>query len=123
MTIQELSIPGVLLITSEIAADDRGSFRRVADLDQLSSAGATSTVSQVSVAANHLAGTVRGMHYQVAPSEEAKTLWCLSGRVFDVVVDLRADSRPGANGVRSCFPRRARPPYTSRPGSPTATRP
>ena len=41
---------------------------------------------------SHRAGTVRGMHYQVAPAEEAKLVRCTRGSVFDVLVDLRPES-------------------------------
>lgn len=92
MKVQSLALPGPLVITGTPAADSRGTFRRIVDLTQLSELGADPAVVQVSTATNTTAGTIRGLHYQVPPSDEAKTLWCTSGAVFDVVVDIRPDS-------------------------------
>jgi dTDP-4-dehydrorhamnose 3,5-epimerase len=91
MPTEQLAIRGALLLRSEVSADDRGSFRRVADLDELDGLGLDGAVAQVSVATNRRRGTVRGMHYQAAPHAESKTLWCTAGSVFDVLVDLRVD--------------------------------
>ena len=41
---------------------------------------------------SHKKGTIRGMHYQIAPALEAKLVRCTSGRMFDVALDLRKDS-------------------------------
>ena len=90
MPVDELGLPGVLLFRPEVHADDRGTFHRVVDLDALRELGRDPAISQVSVATNTSAGTVRGLHYQVAPHAEAKTLWCTHGSVHDVLVDLRA---------------------------------
>jgi dTDP-4-dehydrorhamnose 3,5-epimerase len=86
---EPLAIEGVVLLRAELHADDRGSFRRVVDLPGLREAGLEAEVDQVSVATNAVAGTVRGLHWQAAPHGEAKTLWCTTGAVFDVLVDLR----------------------------------
>jgi dTDP-4-dehydrorhamnose 3,5-epimerase len=86
---EALALPGVTLLTAEVHLDPRGSFRRVVDLSALRAAGLEADVDQVSVAANTTAGTVRGLHYQAEPDGEAKTLWCTSGEIFDVLVDLR----------------------------------
>jgi dTDP-4-dehydrorhamnose 3,5-epimerase len=86
---EPLAIPGATLLRAELHADDRGSFRRVVDLPSLREAGLAAEVEQVSVATNSVAGTVRGLHYQAEPHGEAKTLWCTTGEVFDVLVDLR----------------------------------
>ena len=91
MPAEQLAIRGALLLRAEVRTDERGSFHRVADLDELAALGLDATVAQVSVATNRLRGTVRGMHYQAAPHAESKTLWCTAGSVFDVLVDLRAD--------------------------------
>jgi dTDP-4-dehydrorhamnose 3,5-epimerase len=91
MVVEPTALRGVHLLHSDLHLDDRGSFRRVVDVEELRGHGMDASVAQVSVATNTKAGTVRGMHYQVAPHEEAKTLWCTSGSVFDVLVDLRPD--------------------------------
>jgi len=86
---EALDFRGVYLITTEFHSDERGDFRRVVDFDLLRSFGVEAEVCQVSIVTNDRSGTVRGMHYQVEPNAEAKTLWCHAGAVFDVLVDLR----------------------------------
>ena len=54
--------------------------------------GLNPDVAQSSVARNVRRGTLRGMHYQVAPYEETKLIRCITGSIFDVVVDLRPNS-------------------------------
>jgi dTDP-4-dehydrorhamnose 3,5-epimerase len=88
---ESLGFRGVYRITTEFHADERGEFRRVVDFDLLRSLGVESEVCQVSTVTNERSGTVRGMHYQVEPNAEAKTLWCYAGEVFDVLVDLRPE--------------------------------
>lgn len=92
MTIEQLPLAGVVLLGYDVAADERGSFRRNVDLADLELLGLDPRVSQVSTATNAVAGTLRGMHFQVAPHEETKTLWCIHGSVLDVLVDVRPDS-------------------------------
>jgi dTDP-4-dehydrorhamnose 3,5-epimerase len=89
MAAEPQAFAGVVLLRPEVHADDRGTFRRVVDTEQLAGLGLDARVQQVSIATNRRAGTVRGLHYQVAPYTEAKTLWCTHGSVFDVLVDLR----------------------------------
>ena len=91
MSAEELAFRGVYLITTEFHRDERGEFRRVVDFDVLRSLDVETEVCQVSTVTNERSGTVRGMHYQADPHEEAKTLWCYAGEVFDVLVDLRPD--------------------------------
>jgi dTDP-4-dehydrorhamnose 3,5-epimerase len=87
--VEPLAIAGVVLLRSEDHVDERGSFRRNVDIDELIKLGMNGTISQVSTATNTRRGTIRGMHYQVEPHGETKTLWCTRGSVFDVLVDLR----------------------------------
>jgi dTDP-4-dehydrorhamnose 3,5-epimerase len=89
MKAEQLDIAGAVLLRADVHEDERGSFRRVVDAKILAAHGLDPRIDQVSVAANHSSGTVRGLHYQAAPHGEAKTLWCSAGAVFDVIVDLR----------------------------------
>lgn len=75
-------IAGVVLRPATLHADDRGTFAKV--LDEPIAAG------QACTSFNRLRGTVRGLHVQAEPFPETKTLWCVAGAVWDVVVDLRA---------------------------------
>jgi dTDP-4-dehydrorhamnose 3,5-epimerase len=86
---EPLGLPGAALLRNPVHADNRGTFRRVVDLALMAEEGLDTALAQVSVATNTRAGTVRGLHFQAPPHDESKTLWCSSGAVFDVLVDLR----------------------------------
>lgn len=92
MRFYEQKLAGVRLIEGERHHDGRGYFQRTFDASIWKSAELDAGVVQTSIAFNHLAGTVRGMHWQVAPSEETKLVTCLRGGIFDVLVDMREGS-------------------------------
>jgi dTDP-4-dehydrorhamnose 3,5-epimerase len=85
-------LEGAYLLEPEPFADERGSFARVWCRDELAEHGLTAELAQCSVSRNTHAGTLRGMHFQRAPHEEAKLVRCIRGAIFDVIVDLRAGS-------------------------------
>lgn len=85
-------IPGVLVIEAEPRADERGAFARLQCPDEFGAAGHAFAPVQTSLSRNPAAGTLRGLHYQPAPYAETKLVRCVRGRIFDVAVDLRADS-------------------------------
>ena len=87
-----LSIPGAFLIEPEPIEDERGFFALMWSPEESSRLGLNPRLAQASLSYNRVAGTVRGMHYQVAPHEEAKLVRCQAGAIFDVVLDLRRDS-------------------------------
>lgn len=72
--------------------DERGVFARTYDRELFAAHGVALEIAQASVSQNARRGTLRGMHLQVAPHEEAKLVRCVAGAVYDVVVDLRAGS-------------------------------
>jgi dTDP-4-dehydrorhamnose 3,5-epimerase len=88
----ELALPGVFELTQEPAHDSRGWFTRVYDRDELAERTLGLEVAQASVSFNARRGTLRGMHLQRPPHDEARLVRCLSGAVYDVVVDLRPGS-------------------------------
>jgi dTDP-4-dehydrorhamnose 3,5-epimerase len=88
---EECGLLGAAVIRPPVHSDERGTFFRVVDVDEFRDLDIDPAFVQLSVATNRWRGTVRGLHYQVAPFEETKTLWCSRGRVFDVLVDLRPD--------------------------------
>jgi len=90
--VAETRLAGAYTIDLEPIADERGFFARQWCEQELADAGLTTAVSQASVAYNHLPGTLRGMHWQVAPHAEVKLVRCVRGAVHDVIVDLRPDS-------------------------------
>jgi len=68
--VAETALPGVYTLEIEPHADERGFFARVWDSELLAAAGLDSRVSQSSIAFNHLAGTLRGLHFQRPPHAE-----------------------------------------------------
>jgi dTDP-4-dehydrorhamnose 3,5-epimerase len=87
------AVEGVVLVAPEIAADERGFFARTWCAGEFARQGLNPALVQCGIAYNHRRGTLRGMHYQLAPAEEAKLVRCTRGRIFDVAIDLRPASR------------------------------
>jgi dTDP-4-dehydrorhamnose 3,5-epimerase len=85
-------IPGVAIIDLELREDDRGFFARTFCREEFTEAGLDPLVEQCNLSFNHRAGTLRGMHLQVAPAPEAKLVRCTRGAIVDIIVDLRDDS-------------------------------
>ena len=88
----EQKIGGVFLIEPEPFADQRGVFRRHFCESEFAAQGIVTDVKQSNVSENRFAYTLRGFHYQVPPYGEGKTLSCLKGRIYDIIVDLRPES-------------------------------
>jgi dTDP-4-dehydrorhamnose 3,5-epimerase len=85
-------IAGAFLVDVERHDDERGFFARVWCRDEFAARGINAEVVQASVSYNRQAGTLRGLHFSWPPSQEGKLVRCESGRIFDVIVDLRPDS-------------------------------
>lgn len=83
---------GVYVVEAERHLDERGSFARMYCRRDYAEHGIDFAPVQVSVSSNTRSGTLRGLHFQAAPSPEAKIVACTRGSVFDVAVDLRTDS-------------------------------
>lgn len=93
MRFTELALRGAYLIEPEPISDNRGSFARVFCEREFGEHGIETRYAQHSVSRNTRAGTLRGMHFNAAPHEEAKLVTCLSGAVHDVIIDLRPGSK------------------------------
>ena len=89
MIISRTDIEGVAVIDLDLRSDDRGFFARTFCVTEFGAAGLETAVQQSNLSFNHKAGTVRGMHYQVAPHPEAKLVRCTTGAVVDIIVDMR----------------------------------
>ncbi|MBI5801717.1 MAG: dTDP-4-dehydrorhamnose 3,5-epimerase [Verrucomicrobia bacterium] len=85
-------LAGVWLVDQERRGDERGWFARTWCAEEFIKHGLNPKLSQCSASFNQRRGTLRGMHYQVAPLEEAKLVRCVRGAVFDVALDLRPAS-------------------------------
>ncbi len=73
--------------------DERGFFARSFCAREFEAFGLDSTVAQCNISFNDKAATLRGLHFQVPPHEEAKLIRCTRGAIFDVAVDVRPDSQ------------------------------
>ena len=92
MHFTELKIRGAYTIDPAPHLDDRGAFFRAWCVDEFAAHGIDFTPLQANIGVSRRAGTVRGLHYQVAPHAETKVVRCTRGAVFDVLVDLRPES-------------------------------
>jgi dTDP-4-dehydrorhamnose 3,5-epimerase len=92
MIFGETRIEGARIVESERLVDERGFFARTWDADDFAEQGLTGRLAQCSISYNRARGTLRGLHYQLPPHEEAKLVRCTAGALFDVAVDLRPKS-------------------------------
>jgi len=90
--IRETPLPGVYDILRRHKGDERGWLERMYCTTDLAEVLGSRAIVQVNRSLTRLKATVRGMHYQIPPSDEAKLVSCLRGAIFDVAVDLRHDS-------------------------------
>jgi dTDP-4-dehydrorhamnose 3,5-epimerase len=93
MKFTPFGIEGVWLAESTVWSDDRGFFREWFKSEDVKAAtGRDFGVEQANVSLSS-AGTLRGIHYSVAPRGQAKWITCVSGSIQDVIVDIRPDSK------------------------------
>jgi len=92
MRFTETAVQGAYLIDPEPRGDERGFFARMWCRDEFAARGLTADFVQCNDSFSVRRGTLRGLHYQAAPYGEVKLVRCVRGSVFDVLVDLRADS-------------------------------
>jgi dTDP-4-dehydrorhamnose 3,5-epimerase len=92
MKFVETKLPGSFVIEQQKIGDERGYFSRVWCSNVFAEQGLKPEIAQVNTSYNPYKGTLRGLHYQVAPNEEAKLIHCTRGVIFDVIVDMRSDS-------------------------------
>ncbi|MCL4761417.1 MAG: dTDP-4-dehydrorhamnose 3,5-epimerase [Burkholderiales bacterium] len=92
MEFDPVPLAGAYVVRLRKIADDRGYFARAWCADEFRQQGLRTVMPQANVGFSPRRGTLRGMHFQRAPHAEAKLVRCTHGAVFDVIVDLRADS-------------------------------
>lgn len=93
MKFTELELKGAYLIELEKFEDKRGFFARTFCKKEFSDNGLDPELSQISIAFNKKKGTLRGMHYMLPPYKEAKLVRCSRGKIYDVIIDLRPESK------------------------------
>ena len=92
MKFTETPLPGAYLIDLEKRGDERGFFVRYFCKNEYAVHGLCSDIVQINNSLSAQAGTLRGMHYQLAPKAEDKVVRCVKGALFDVIIDLRPNS-------------------------------
>ena len=92
MKFTETELKGGYIIDIQKIEDDRGFFARGWCKNEFEEHGISSNLAQVNISYNKFKGTLRGLHYQASPYEEAKLVRCTKGEIFDVMVDLREGS-------------------------------
>jgi len=92
MSFAETKLAGVVLIEPRRFADERGFFAPSFAAKEFNARGMASNFVEHNISYSKHRGTLRGMHYQAAPHGQAKLVRCTRGAVYDVVLDLRAES-------------------------------
>lgn len=92
MLFQPTSLTGAYLIDLQKVEDERGFFARSWCVQEFAGHGLDIRLVQCNISFNKRQGTVRGMHYQMAPFAETKLVRCSRGAIYDVIIDLRPTS-------------------------------
>jgi len=88
----ETKLKGAFLVEPERFEDERGFFALSWSGAEFAARGLSARLVECNISFNRRRGTLRGMHYQLAPHAQAKLVRCTMGAVYDVIVDLRPDS-------------------------------
>lgn len=91
MKFREREIPGLFEIELFHALDDRGLFVKTFEKGAFENAGIESSFTESFYSVNK-AKVIRGMHFQLPPHHHGKLVYCTSGTILDVILDLRKDS-------------------------------
>ena len=93
MNFLKQSIEELFLIKPDLHQDVRGIFRRSYCQNEFEENGVKFTPRQGNISENFKKHTLRGFHYQISPSDESKVITCVTGSLYNVVIDLREDSK------------------------------
>ncbi|QLH10215.1 dTDP-4-dehydrorhamnose 3,5-epimerase [Nitrosarchaeum sp. AC2] len=88
-----MEIEGCIIIEIEKKIDTRGFFARTWDREIFKKQNLNENLSQCSISFNNKKGTIRGIHFQIHPYSETKLVRCTRGSIFDVIIDLRTNSK------------------------------
>ena len=92
MVFNETPLKGAYVIEITKIGDERGFFGRSWCRKEMQQAGLDANIAQVNTSLSRSKGTLRGLHFQVAPYQESKLIRCTRGAIYDIIVDLRPDS-------------------------------
>ena len=91
---QKSKMPGIKVIKTKLFEDHRGKFKKIFSKELFSFMKKSETlIKEINWIFTKKRGTIRGMHFQHKPFTENKIISCLKGRIFDVVIDLRTNSK------------------------------
>jgi dTDP-4-dehydrorhamnose 3,5-epimerase len=93
MIFKETKLKGTYIIEIEPIQDERGLFARTWCKNEFEEHGLNSNLVQCNISFNKKRGTLRGLHYQTTPYEEDKLVRCTRGSIYDVIIDLRPNSK------------------------------
>jgi dTDP-4-dehydrorhamnose 3,5-epimerase len=85
-------LPGAFVVEPERRVDERGYFARTWCNREFEESGLNPNMVQCSVSFSPRRGTLRGMHWQATPHSETKLVRCTRGAIWDVIIDIRAES-------------------------------
>lgn len=92
MIFQKTKLEGAWIVDLNRLEDERGFFARSFCQREFTGHGMNPRVAQCNVSHNEKKGTLRGMHIQISPFQEAKLVQCTRGAIYDVMIDMRPDS-------------------------------
>ena len=85
-------LTGAYTIELEKRGDDRGFFARLFCVKEFEALNLDPRIAQINNSLSRIPGTLRGLHYQLAPKAETKIIRCIRGALYDVILDLRKES-------------------------------
>lgn len=91
MYFKETELPGAFIIELDKITDNRGFFARTWCREEFEKHGLNPNLAQCNLSFNEKRGTLRGMHFQTPPYQEAKLVSCIKGSIYDVIIDLRPE--------------------------------
>ncbi len=103
MIFEALELDGSYLIKPELNCDERGFFARGFCKKEFQKHHLVDEFVQCNISFNKKKGTLRGMHYQLAPHEETKLVRCTKGSIYDVIVDIRENSKTLGRWLSVCL--------------------
>jgi dTDP-4-dehydrorhamnose 3,5-epimerase len=92
MKFSKIEIDGPRIVELNRLGDDRGFFARQFCVDEFNKEGLNSSILQINTSYCFKKGTLRGLHYQIEPYAEVKFIRCISGKILDILVDMRPSS-------------------------------
>ena len=92
MTLAETKLKGAYVVENERFADQRGFFSRLWSTTEFAAQGLYPNIAEINLSFNLKQGTLRGMHFQIAPYAQEKLVRCTRGSIYDVIIDLRPES-------------------------------